>query len=217
MEIFCRAVWGKTLIPVALQPEPANFNIRVREPGTQFLNINSYPQSKDWKNRDYWQRCLPQLYESYRGICAYSAEWIPLETGVATVDHYTPKSIAPNLAYEWNNYRLASLKLNSRKGNFQDVIDPFLLTDGNFQLDFPSLIVKPNSTESEQRINSIDATIKRLKLNGESAIKSRIRWIKPYCKDEIGFHFLLQNAPFIGFELQRQNLKMQIKNIMRFD
>ena len=56
------------------------------------------------------------------------------------VDHFYPKSVRPDMAYEWSNFRLASLKLNCRKREFQDVLDPFTIEPGWFCLSFPSLL-----------------------------------------------------------------------------
>lgn len=111
------------MISVQEQPEPPDFSKKVRDPGSAFIHQLSYPVK--WKNREYWRRSLHDLHTAYHGICAYSAHWIPCVTGAATVDHFIPKSIAPQFAYEWKNYRLASSKMNSRKGDYQDVLDPF--------------------------------------------------------------------------------------------
>ena len=162
----------------------------------------------------YWRFCLPDLYILYGGICAYSAQWIPLETGVATVDHFEPKAVVPNLAYEWTNFRLASSKLNSRKGNAKDVLDPFTLSIESFQLDFPSLLMKPNSTLADDEKTKALNTIYRLKLNAESSIRSRLRWVRDYSNEEITFDYLQKNAPFISYELERQGLQELIKEIL---
>src|SRR5688572_21693675 len=105
------------MIPVHLQIEPNDFDRKVRKPGEIFLASKPSPKYNEWRGKEYWRLCLSELYEAYSGVCAYCAQWIPLETGVATVDHFEPKATAPGLAYEWNNYRLAASKLNSRKGN----------------------------------------------------------------------------------------------------
>src|SRR5439155_22494098 len=103
--------------------EPLTFQETVREPGRAFLKTS--PNPKSWKNREYWQDCIPDLYDAYEGICAYCAEWIPETTGDPTVDHFIPKSVRPELAYEWSNFRLACLRFNRWKRNYQDVLDPF--------------------------------------------------------------------------------------------
>jgi hypothetical protein len=205
------------MIPVQIQIEPNDFDQKVRKRGHAFLATKPNPRHNEWKGKDYWLACLLDLYEAYGGICAYCAQWIPLDTGVATVDHFEPKALKPNLAYEWNNYRLAASKLNSRKGNAVDVLDPFSVLEGMFCLDFPSLLVKPSDEISADEQTKVLGTIKRLKLNGESSVKSRLRWIRDYCKGEYPFHYLKRNAPFIGFELERQGIIENISEIMVFD
>jgi hypothetical protein len=205
------------LIHIDQKPEPENFDQKVRQPGRIFLVTKPNPTKLEWAHKDYWRRSLPDLYEAYGGICAYSAEWIPLEVGVATVDHFEPKAIAPSLAYEWTNFRLASLKLNSRKSTFTDVVDPFTLSDNFFILDFPSLLIKPGQDLSESDKVKATNTIDRLKLNGENSIKSRLRWVRDYCIYGLPLSYIQENAPFVGYELERQGLEELIREIMLFE
>jgi hypothetical protein len=201
------------VIPVQEQPEPSDFAQKVRKPGTAFLRQINHPPN--WENREYWRNALPALYQSYAGICAYSAHWIPNDTGVATVDHFIPKSDAPHLAYEWSNYRLTSLKLNGRKGNYQDVLDPFKLKPNWFILDFPSLLIKPNPALLAHQKEQVIATIKRLKLNNDdTCVQARQHWVLFFCAG-CSFEFLKRHAPFIALELQRQNLLETIASIMK--
>lgn len=201
------------MIPIQEQPEPSDFSENVKNLGVAFLKEVTRPVK--WNKREYWQKALPALYQAYSGICAYSAHWIPNDTGVATVDHFIPKSITPRLAYEWSNFRLASLKMNSRKGNHQDVLDPFKLKPNWFILDFPSLLIKSNPTLSIALKEQIHATIKRLKLNDDdTCVRSRKDWLLPFCKKECSFEFLKGHAPFIAYELQRQGLVDKISSIM---
>jgi hypothetical protein len=202
------------MIPVQEQPEPTDFAQKVRKPGVAFLQQIIRPTN--WDNREYWQNALPALYQAYAGICAYSAHWIQYDEGAATVDHFIPKSVAPQLAYEWRNYRLASRTMNIRKGNHQDVLDPFKLEPNWFIIDFPSLLIKPNPTLALSQREQVIATIKRLRLNDDdTCVQARQHWILPFCKNECSFEFLKQHAPFIAYELQRQNLVGKIASIMK--
>jgi len=63
------------VIPVRLQPEPDDFEAKVRQKGLDFLN--KFPHPKNWNNRDYWRHSLDDLYRVYGRTCAYSAQWIP--------------------------------------------------------------------------------------------------------------------------------------------
>lgn len=201
------------MIPVQEQPEPDDFAEKVGWPGADFLAQNARPSS--WKNREYWRRAIPDLYISYSGICAYCAEWIPRNTGTATVDHFIPRAIEPALAYQWSNFRLASLLYNARKGDYDDVLDPFTLRPTWFILIFPALLVAPNPELSTVQAAQVRKTRDRLGLNDEISYQSRYRWIKAYCNEQISFDYLKRNAPFIGYELERQNLIEEIKLKMR--
>jgi len=202
------------LIPIRAQPEPVNFSKKVREPGKAFLKKIPHPTTREWKNREYWQRVLPDLYEAYGGFCAYCAEWISRTTCDCQVDHFIPKSIQPELAYEWNNYRLASCRFNRKKGIYQDVLDPFNLEPDWFILEFPSLAVKPNPALSAFQAKQVIATRDHLGLNDEICMVSRLRWIRDFCRRSITFEYLKQNAPFIAYELERQNLVEKITLMM---
>ncbi len=64
-------------------------------------------------------------------------------------------------------------------------------------------------------MEKVDKTISRLKLNlKEKYINYRREWLCAYCDGEISFSFLNEKAPFIAFELNRQNLKNEIATIM---
>jgi hypothetical protein len=204
----------RTLIPVDPADEPADFDATVRQRGAVFLA--SEPRPRKWKNKEFWLAALPNLYESYKRTCAYTAQWIPRIEGVATVDHFVPKSREPQLAYEWSNFRLTSLKMNSRKREHQDVLDPFQIKAGTFHLEFPSLIVKPNPDLPHDLKRKAASTIKRLKLNSDNnCITSRLEWLLPYCEGQTTFEELARRAPFIAYELDRQGKRNTISAIMK--
>ena len=53
-----------------------------------------------------------------------------------TIDHFRPKSKYPKLAFVWSNYRLAGQAINMRKGDSEDVVDPFTVCP---MVDSPSI------------------------------------------------------------------------------
>jgi len=58
-------------------------------------------------------------------------------------------------------------------------------------------------------------TIDRLKLNEDDTfVNDRNAWLKRYCLGGTNFLQLKQDAPFIAYELERQNLIKEIKSIM---
>jgi hypothetical protein len=193
------------VIPVKPQPEPDDFEKKVRKKGVDFLNQVSQPSN--WNNREYWRESLDDLCKAYGRMCAYSAQWMPRTEGSPTVDHFIPKSIKSELAYEWDNFRLACLKMNARKRDFLDVIDPFALPKNCFTLDFPTLIIKPNPHLTYPIKRRVVETIKRLKLNeDDNCVKGRLDWLMPYCENSYPFEYLKNKAPFIAYELERQGL-----------
>jgi hypothetical protein len=202
------------MIPVQPQPEPEIFSARIRERGRQFLHASPHPTMAEWNTHAYWRDILPDLRKAYRGICAYSAQWIPPDIGSDSVDHFVPKTINPGLAYEWQNYRYASLRFNARKSTHV-VLDPFQIEWGWFVLDFPSLLVKPHADLPKDLQEAINSTISVFRFNSdEGCVESRQHWLEAYCRYDISFTHLESRAPFIAFELKRQQLQETIRQIM---
>lgn len=197
---------------------PAEFEERVGVPGRGFLNNCANPTAKQFRSHDYWIRVKRDLYGSYSGICAYSCHKIPVDTGSDTVEHFVPKSVEPIRAYMWDNYRLVCGKLNGRKGTYQDVLDPFEIVDETFVLDFPSLLVRPSANLNQSGTKKVLQTIQRLRLNDdETCVRARFEYVISYCCQEITFEYLRRTAPFIAFELDRQDLVENIGAVMYVD
>ncbi|MFL6208531.1 MAG: hypothetical protein ACJ74W_06745 [Pyrinomonadaceae bacterium] len=196
------------MIPVKMLPKPSDFNEKVRKPGQKFLSTASRPiKEKDWKGKEYWRKVIPELREGHRHICAYAALWISKLTGSPTVDHYIPKKDDPDSAYEWENFRLSCLTMNSRKKHFRDVLDPFEIKDGWFTIDFSTFVIHPNPTLPVSIKKQVDATIKRLKLNtDEMCIAVRREWFECFETGCMNFKLLEERAPFIAYEARRQGL-----------
>src|SRR5438876_6070605 len=83
-----------------------------------------------------------------------------------------------------------------------------------FFLDFPSLLVIANPVLTEKEKKSVEETRDRLKLNDDRYVNVRSRWMELYCNEDLTFSGLKRNAPFIAYELERQNLIDEIKNRM---
>jgi len=192
------------VIPVKPQSEPSNFFELVQKLGHAFLRVNPRPTDKEWARRDYWRNALPEMSISYKRICAYCAQWIPHSTGTHTIDHFIPKSINPNLAYEWSNFRYISSRFNSRKG-VKAILDPFKLEEGWFILDFASCLIKPNPDLPLDQKRQVLDTIDILKLNSdELLVQERQGWIEDLLSGQYTFSFLAEKAPFIASEVLRQ-------------
>lgn len=214
MAILRKKPWGDTMIKILPQPEPDSFETVVRVPGLRFLRMQPHPTSKQWAGRDYWRLSGNELREAYEHTCAYSCSYIASDTGSNSVEHYVSKDADPLLAYEWSNYRLVCGRLNGRKSNYDDVLDPFAVEDGWFVLDFPSLLVRPSDDLGIDLRTKVESTIARLKLNDdETCVHGRLVWVEAYCKGHITVEFLQKMAPFVYKELVRQDLLVQVKAI----
>jgi hypothetical protein len=83
---------------------------------------------------------------AYHQICAYSCFRIHPVTGAQSADHFAPKSQSWRKVYQWSNYRLCSGRLNARKNDYGDVLDPFEIQPGWFQLELLGFQVIPDPT-----------------------------------------------------------------------
>lgn len=204
------------MIRVQEQPEPTDFDTKVRIPGEAYLLTNPNPTTKEFKRHREWSNALDDLYSAYSGICAYSASWISRTQSNATVDHYLPKQKKPRLAYEWRNFRLCNPKMNGYKDNFEDVIDPFYIQDGWFIIDFSTFLIDAFHVLPDYLKKAIRDSIIRLKLNvDDSLVQDRANVVKEYIRGGFTFDYLKRNYPFIAFELERQNLQEAIKTIIK--
>lgn len=202
------------MIHVDLKPEPTDFDTRVRQPGNLFLQRCPNPKSKDWSKHNYWNRCSSELYQAYGGICAYCGQWFSKTTSVVSVDHFYPKSMHPEQAYEWNNYRLTTQTMNNYKGD-KIVLDPFTIHNGDLIIDFPSCLVKPRSDMTPAKKAKAKNTIQILHLNDEDQASQRCETVMAYIHGDISLQFLEAKYPFIASELQRQHLYEKIKDMIK--
>ena len=193
------------MIHVEQQPEPSDFDAKVRIPGHLFLARTPFPKSRDWNRNSYWSRCSDQLYVAYGGICAYTGEWFSKTSSPLSVDHFYPKSTHQELAYEWSNYRLTTQRMNSFKSD-KIVLDPFEIKDGELIIDFPSCLIKPSADMTPARKSKALATIDILHLNQEELVNNRFEIVMNYVARNISRAFLEKKYPFIASELRRQNL-----------
>jgi hypothetical protein len=197
------------LIRVTPASEPAAFDATVRRPGRTYLRSNPNPSRDQFRNANFWKECLRDMRRAYRNICAYSGIWVPTN---ATVDHYVPKSITPDLAYEWSNFRLALDKVNNYKGDSTEVVDPFTIQDGWFNLDFDSFYVLPSDNLEPHLKRQVQATIGILRLNRDDALVAlRFNVVREYALGEVSLSYLQNYYPFIAQELNRQQLTEEIK------
>ena len=198
------------MLYVSPQEEPAGFDQEVRQKGLKHLRDKktdlTKPLPPNSKINPYWRAFLPEMHSLYGGVCAYLAIHFERVTGAGSVDHFVAKSIRADLAYEWTNYRLACSVMNSRKKDYEDVLDPFEIEDGWFRIELVSGRIYPNPDLSDEQTASIQETINRLKLDDGGNREVRARHFQEYCQGEYTTSFLKKRSPFVWFEANRQGL-----------
>ncbi|MFH1117398.1 MAG: hypothetical protein V1792_26050 [Pseudomonadota bacterium] len=197
------------MIPVTVQPEPADFDRQVRRPGRNWLAAQGIalnaPHPKPSTLPNYWTRSNKQLWESYSGVCAYLAIYFEWATGAASTDHFVAKSRHAGDAYEWDNYRLSCLGPNRNKGKFDDVLDPIGLQANTFVLNLASGKIRPNPCLDARKKRMAREAINRLKLDSPDHNKMRAKHFSRYLrgKDQ---QSLKELSPFVWHEARRQGL-----------
>lgn len=196
------------MIRVKPRPEPTapdfDFDADVRIPGERWLAEN--PKATANKMPPYWRKAMPSLRRSYKGVCAWFCCYVAQTTGGSSTDHFVPKSKARNVAYEWSNYRFACARMNARKRDASDVLDPFALMDGWFVLAFTTMRVKPAADLAPTDLSAVKATIRRLDLNAQECIGERQGHWDNYTEHGLSATRLIEYAPFIAMEAARQDL-----------
>lgn len=192
------------MIPVQPQPEPLDFEEKVRQRGQTFLQTMEHkPNRKEWERHSFWRDALSDLRTAYRGICAYSATWIPYSVGNHSVDHFLPKDKYPNDAFEWANFRYVSARFNSRKRT-RKILDPFRIKEGWFQLNFITFMIHPAEGMSVALQREIIRTIEVLNLNNDALlVEERIAWYEQFRFGEVTLAHLHKKVPFIAKEIER--------------
>lgn len=202
------------MIRVQVPLPPPTYETQVRVPGQAFLTANPAPTRTDWQRHRYWRHIHSDLYEQVHGICSYCASFTPRRRSPASVDHtsidhFVPKSRNSALAYEWANFRLCRARLNNRKADFDDVLDPYMIQDGWFRLSFMTFALSPNPTLPEERQREVRNSIARLELNSDdSYVNERARVIYSYADSKLSFAELTKRYPFIAAELASQDFDL---------
>lgn len=196
------------MIPVRPAPEPADFDHKVRAKGLAWLKAKSLPLQgnlpRGTKPYPYWRACLSDLYRSYHRICAFVAMEIPPVTGAPSADHFVAKSQDAARIYEWTNYRLACAKMNSRKRDFADVLDPFEIAEDTFFLILATGEIRPYPDLDPDLAAMAIATIQRLDLDDQECRNQRSAWFSDYLSGQITEAYLRAKSPFVWREVVRQ-------------
>ena len=201
------------VIPINLQPEPDDFDDKVRKPGLEWLAKRGIPVSAPLPAGrmlpSYWQRALEQLGTAYSQVCSYFAVRIDTVTGDLTTDHFVPKSKAPGRAYDWANLRLACLRANRRKREHEDVLDPVGLKPETFHINLADGSIRANANLDSELRAAARKTISRLQLDDAKLRRRRASDYSQYLEnggDNRAEAILKTVSPFVWQEAARQGL-----------
>ena len=109
-----------------------------------------------------------------------------------------PKSTDWRLVYEWRNYRLSCLRMNRKKREFTDVLDPFCIDDDWFVMDVVEFRLHPGPSLDASRKQSVAATINRLGLNDLDWCETRRQHVDQYREHRL-LHIVEILFPFVAF------------------
>jgi hypothetical protein len=184
-------------------PEPPRFDEEVRRPGNAWLEAN--PGVRPEKFPTHWIQCLGDLSTGFRDLCGYSAMW----TSRPTVDHYLCKSSRDgrSLTYEWDNYRLADIAMNSAKGTWdRRILDPFEVENDWFEIRLPNLeLIAAEERIPRERLDDVRFTLKKLGLrDSEDVLEIRRAWYREFTDGDVTLSWLARRAPLIARAIARR-------------
>lgn len=210
---FCKRERGGDLIPITPPLPPQTYQQSVEVPGAVFLSTTPNPTRHQWSKHNYWRHIHSPLYTAMNGICCYSASFTPRRQGKGpdhtSVDHFVPKTVDSKLAYDWNNFRLCRAKLNNRKDNFQDVLDPYVISNGWFRINFATFSLEPDSNLKAADANAVVQTINRLGLNSDDQyVNERARAVYAYVENRLSMSELRRFYPFLASEIAAQKFDL---------
>jgi hypothetical protein len=124
------------------------------------------------------------------------------------VDRFIPvarfkKSKQHALAYEWKNLRYIDGWINQKKLS-GEVLDPFVVQKGWFEISLPSLQLLPTDKIPAAYRKLALSTLQRLGLRDhEVVVRYREGWFSLYCQRQLTLSGLRQRAPLIADTIER--------------
>ena len=174
-------------------PEPPEFNLQARVAGNAWLLANP----DETRPKDFWTPFKGDLARGFRDLCAYSAMYEP----VGTVDHFISCHEDRSKAYDWGTYRYCAAWINSSKGNVPaaDLLDPFEIQNGWFDIHLPSLQLRVSDKVPDELRERAEFVLDRLRLrDDERVMRQRREWYRMYQQQELSQAGLESKAPLIA-------------------
>ncbi len=188
------------MIRVERVPEPADFQSRVRERGSAW--IEQHPGNADYPA--YWTEFRAELAEGFANRCGYLAMWLPPYQG--QVDHFIAKIDDPAKVYEWDNYRYLSPTVNAAKRPSRAWLDPYEVEDDWFEIDFFTLELRLTDKVPERVRPVAEDTLDRLRLRDHSStIRQREQWYEAYRDGGLSIEWLHSRAPLIARAVEKHS------------
>ncbi|WP_411382056.1 hypothetical protein [Pseudomonas sp. MPB26] len=179
-------------------PEPEKFDEKCRKPGEVWLKENPTAE----RPRDLWSPFRHALADGFDDRCGYAAMYIPS----GTVDHGVSFNEDSSLAYEWSNYRFIDGWINSSKSKqvAADLLDPFEVQEGWFEISLPSLQLVLTDAVPETFKERAENTLKKLPLrDDERILRPRRKWLSLYEKNK-DIDMLREMAPLIAAAVEKK-------------
>jgi hypothetical protein len=186
------------MIRFEARPAPEGFSGRVAQRGTAWLAA-----SETGRLPPYWQEFRHALADAFGSLCAYGAMYEP----VGTVDHFVSVNEDRSKAYDWSNYRFASAWLNSSKQALRSsqLIDPFTVQDGWFEVQLPSMqLALTEHVPAEWRERG-QFMLERMHLaHDERIVRQRREWFRMYQEGGLSLDELAKKAPLIAAAIAKR-------------
>jgi hypothetical protein len=179
--------------------EPEHFDKKCRTKGNAWLIEN--PGAK--RPKDLWSPFRLALADGFANRCGYGAMYIPS----GTVDHFVSCDEDRDMSYEWSNYRYVDGWINSAKSKKKstDLLDPFEIEDGWFEVILPSLqLVLTDAVPEGHRVKA-EKTLRDLPIrDDERLVRTRREWLRMFEENELNLEGLWKKAPLIAAAIEKK-------------
>jgi len=128
---------------------------------------------------------------------------------IGTVDHFISLHEDRSLAYEWSNYRYCLQTINSYKGKTSagQLLDPYKIQEGWFEIHLPSLQLRVSDTVPQQLQEWANFTLDKLRLRDhETVLGQRSEWYRMYQSGELTLEGLWKKAPLIAAAITKAGM-----------